>query len=275
MTKDEKAAFEIELQQNLQLKLELQACQKGIENLKEIERIALKKRLQKLEQSLSLQKNDRKPNYIFWIVPLAISILILLWCWNSYNISKIQSEKYVPIVRISDSILLDSHTVSKLSVIPEKDSISEIVKVPKLNNTITEYEDLYTMNFKTYTNDEIEFEVRGLGEKSEYELYKYYYNINKFDEVIFTFEKLSPELKENDLVLLMRANAFMNNRKFDLAIQDLKLLTLKGESIFVHDAFWYLALCYLKEGKVNKVKSILNHRFLREKPIVKALISKL
>lgn len=275
MSPDEKLAFENELQNNTQLKMELKACQIGIENLKENEREVLKKRLQELELNLRKQKKERKAKLILLILLLAFTLLILLWWWNSYSINEINSSRDVPIVKMEDSIYIDSQLVNTVLEHPKQDSFSDLLKVSKLNNSILRYEELYALNFKTFTNDDIEFELRGLNEKSAFELYKYYYNNNKFDEVLLTYEKLTHDLKESDLVLLMQANAFMNKERYDSAIKDLNLLTKNGKSILSQDAFWYLALCYLKKGQVNKVKSILQNRFLNDKPMAKALFAKL
>lgn len=275
MSAEERHSFEQLMLENPDLLREVEEARFAVQKLKEMERLSLKKRLQDIENQIEENKNTKKANPIIWILVLIIvcGLGLLFWYMNQKNTP-------IPSVPLEVEAEPDSNVnIQNIEIIP----VDTIIKVPPIQNETKQEktlprekrEEIYAAHFEPYTDDDIEYEVRSLQEKSPFELYKHYYINGKYDQVLATFEDLDPNLKMDHQVLLIKANVLMAQKKFSPALMILRSLEKDIHSPIFKDVQWYLALCYIQVGQFEKAKAILNNPALADPSKSKKLLDKL
>ena len=82
MTPEELEEFELKMNEEPQLKLEVLQLQESIDALKVHERSVLKSRLKEREEIIIKTKQAKNSNYRIWYILAVIAILSILWFWN-------------------------------------------------------------------------------------------------------------------------------------------------------------------------------------------------
>ncbi len=85
-----------------------------------------------------------------------------------------------------------------------------------------------------------------------------YYEENKYDRAAEYFKKVFEEDQTNILCQFYLAVSLIEVGEIDEAEEYLVDLTLKQSHLFWEQSHWYLALIYIKKGKIDTAKSFLN-----------------
>lgn len=269
----ERAEFEELMRQDPALTREVENAKFAIEKLKALEQQSLKNRLQNIESQIARTEKAKIIKPVSWLIIIIATIGLVIWFNRQESTNtpelpfeiKPESDSNVN-VKPLESIQPDTPPV----IPPAQKELRKDKLPPKINR-----EEIYAVHFTPYTNDDIEYEVRGDKEKSPYELYKHYYINGKYDQVLATFEDLDPNLKMDHQVLLIKANVLMAQKKFSPALMILRSLEQDIHSPIFKDVQWYLALCYIQVGQFEKAKAILNNPALSDPSKSKKLLDKL
>lgn len=258
MSSEEKSEFERELSQNEVLRKHFTEHKETIQKLKNLERAYLKSRLQAIEADLKPDQAKKKLSKFYWLAIPFLLICIGYFIWTQRN--KTVQSVYKPETNQSE---IDSNVnFFKKEIIPQDSSVSPILKsknkdsVP-IKKSINS-EQLFAAHFEPYTDDDIEYEVRSSREKSNYELFKHYYINNKYDKALAAFELLNDLEKSNEQILFIKANIFIATNKINEAQSIIFNLKENPQSAYTNEIYWYLGLCYIKQGELYKAKSTFN-----------------
>lgn len=118
-------------------------------------------------------------------------------------------------------------------------------------------EALFAQNFETYPLNQ---SVRGGStDNSVLKIGVQQYQGKDYLAAAQTFEPLAQADQSDMLVAFCLANAYLNQEppQFDFAKRELQRIIDDGVNIYVLRAKWYLALIFLKEGNIEKTKSLL------------------
>ncbi len=252
MNSEERSSFERELIQNEELQIQLTEHREAIQKLKNLERAYLKFRLQAIEVELNQDKPKKKELKFYWMIVVLLLLCVGYFIWKQKN--KTVQSVYSPATNQTETDsnvnLLKKDIIPKDSLVNPKSEKKESLPQKKS----IDREQLFAAHFEPYTDDDIEYEIRGNREKSTYELFKHFYINHKYDKALAVFENLDASDKTKEQVLFIKANILMATNKIDDALSI--LLKLKGnpQSVYSNDLSWYLGLCYIKKGEYSKAR---------------------
>lgn len=273
MSAEERASFEKLMQNDPLLAREVEETKRALQKLKNLERLTLKTRLQNIESNLENQEERKKIFPFIWLILILAIMGILLW----YNSSKNESPPTVPIETLPEPDSNVNHQNIEISPVDTAAESAPVQPEPKKEKVMSKAkrEEIFAAHFEPYTDDDIEYEVRSNQEKTAFELYKHYYINGKYDKALVAFENLDPGLQNDEQVLFIKANVYMAKGHFDQALQLLHILEKNKTSPYEKDIQWFLALCYVRTGELQKAKSILSKAPMLEMAKSKKLLEQL
>lgn len=119
---------------------------------------------------------------------------------------------------------------------------------------------IYASNFKPYTDKELS-NVYTLGNDngsaSNLKTFLLHYVNGRYEQALTSYEELNDRVKNSDKALLLRANALLATNQADAAMLSLEQILKTENSPYQDDARWYLAMYYLKKGKISAVREQL------------------
>ncbi|MFV0591975.1 MAG: tetratricopeptide repeat protein [Draconibacterium sp.] len=86
---------------------------------------------------------------------------------------------------------------------------------------------------------------------------KIYFQQSDYAKVINELDKVTPQKDEAFVVQFYKGLSYQNLNKFDKAINEYEKVVEHGNNLFVEEAEWYQALCYLKENKRREARTEL------------------
>ncbi len=276
MTPEEIRGFELAMDQDPQLKKEVEELEKAIEALRIHERSALKSRLKQRDQKLFESNSVNKPNRLIWYLLAVLIILSLIWIWTLRTKNSSEDiQNGIPAIT-SDSIGKSTPNLNVQDSLQSREPVSPLDSGLHKKESIQNPEELFAMHFVPYTDELLESEIRGDDEeKTAFEQFQMLYAQKKYDEAIKAFELLDPVMKKNDNVLFLKANALMATHKIEMASSLLKTIVKHKESRYLKDAYWYLALCEVKNGNIDKARFYLQNPLIHSSKRSKSLLEKI
>ncbi len=118
----------------------------------------------------------------------------------------------------------------------------------------TDYNNLYKSNFEQYPNTVYTI-TRGDDDESVEREAFVAYETGDFEKALLGFGKIEPE-NRRPYIEFYRAQSYLNLNKYSMAEEILKS-TIANNKTFVAESHWYLALVYLKTGKIEAAKKEL------------------
>jgi tetratricopeptide (TPR) repeat protein len=117
-------------------------------------------------------------------------------------------------------------------------------------------DELYNMYYQTYDG---EGAVRSANEKTDQELSQAmrFYNDKKYDEALVLFNSILDKDYSNVAVHLYAGIANMECFKYNEAVSSFQLIIDHHRNLYVDQANWYLAICYLKMYQDDKARQLL------------------
>ena len=84
------------------------------------------------------------------------------------------------------------------------------------------------------------------------------YEEKDYEQALILFEEVL-ETRENDLaVSLYSGISYMEEEKYQKATKSFNSIISDNDNLFIEQAKWYLAMCYLKTEKTDKAQNVLN-----------------
>jgi hypothetical protein len=275
MSAEEKEQFELQLQQDANLKSEFDKTQNALEDLRWHDRIELKSRLQNIEKSIKLENSGKSKIRMGWLGIGLLILLVIVWIWFRMN-SKFDQATPGTIIPVN----ADSTSQSVPNVLPvETTSIkanelpSEIKPAHKKQKHTSE--EIYAMVFEPYTDEELENQIRGGDEKTDYEIFCNLYYNERYAKALSTYENLSPEFKDDERVLLIKANAHLALNQLFPAISILERLIKNTGSSNKKEIYWYLGLAYLRLNRIDDAHKLFSNTELQSDPRSKKVLNAL
>jgi hypothetical protein len=270
MDPQERADFEKKMHNDPEFMSEVQQYQKAVDALRVYERSVLKERLKK--RGAPQTHSPKKSNSYIWYIVVIIVILLSLWLWNKKYSTELQEN--------SSPVSVDS----SIKVSPDPMLIDTAQKINKdapqamdhnENEKNQKPQEIYAIHFVPYTDELLESAIRGDDETTAFEKFQNQYANKKFEDAIQTFNSLDPATQNNDNVLFLKANALMATQKFDAAERILESIIKNKESRYLKEAYWYLALCHIRNERFAKARVYLNNSILHGDHRVKAVLEKI
>jgi len=84
------------------------------------------------------------------------------------------------------------------------------------------------------------------------------YEEKDYEQALILFEEVL-ETRENDLVVSLYSGiSYMEEEKYQKATKSFNSIISHNDNLFIEQAKWYLAMCYLKTENTLKAKNVLN-----------------
>jgi hypothetical protein len=254
LSMDEKASFEKRMQDDSQLRAEVEAYKSILNNLKSVRNQELKSRLIKLERSVPKQGfKFGKPGYyiVFSVLILAVS-LWFIWSRNS-NFSdssippKNMEQESTPTIQenhppnAAPSILED--TMRKQENLKMEPDIKNAAD-PKDPIAGTEIEEeTYAAHFEPYMDEDLSSMVRGDGELTNYEKFMAFYLKKDYTRALKVYDEMDESIRDSDNVLFLKANVLLGLNRSGEAKVLLKRIIKNDQSRYTAEAKKYLRYC--------------------------------
>ncbi len=84
-----------------------------------------------------------------------------------------------------------------------------------------------------------------------------FYNQKEYDKALPYFDQLLNKNEAQFDLQLYRGICYLRNNQYDKALQDFNFVS-NSKSIYTQQAYWYEALCKLKQNKIEECKDSLN-----------------
>lgn len=275
MSIEERQSFEALLQHDAELKNEFENTKKTLEDLRWHQRMDLKTRLQNIEKSIEPGKPVSSGIKFMWIVLACVILFLLFWFWfkpgdKSAQLEPeavIQTNLDTSIQNVPHSIPQETIKVKKIEIKPDG--------TPGSKKSKHTPEEIYAMVYEPYTDNELESQIRGGDEKNDYEAFCNLYYNERYAKALSVYEKLNTDLKANERVLLIKANAHLALRQVLPAISILEKLHRNTNSTNSKEISWYLGLCYLRLNRINDAYTLFSDTTLRSDPRSKKVLREL
>jgi len=244
-----RAEFEAQLARDAALRDAVAAAQRVRDDLLWL---AVEKGIQSGEQAFWEKQNAR--GHRNHRIRLLLGVMLLLtagivwWQWGK------KSERVAPEQQ-------QMQPGQQNTLLPPSDSTPEAPEVSgdskkQASNAATRNR-LFAENFKPYKDDSLEPSRRGNAQPSAIEQFQMLYWDNKHREALVAFEALNAADKNNDNFLFLKANCLLVTGQSDEAAVLLEQIIRNDRTRFMAEARWYLALSYLKSGKIKEAKNLL------------------
>lgn len=120
-------------------------------------------------------------------------------------------------------------------------------------------EDFYSKQFSQYYTEDPGL-ITAMSSESSYDFDRGMvdYKSGEYQDAIQRWEKLYQSDPENDTLNYFLGSAHLANQEVETAITYFQRVTQLPEGRFTDDNYWYLALSYLKLGKIDEAINALN-----------------
>lgn len=275
MSTEERQNFEMQLLQDADLRNEFEITRNALEDLRWYERMDLKTRLQNIERSVEPDAPERFKVKFSWIAVGFIVLTLLIWIWFKLNDRSIHSVPF-PVKNVNQDTstqhVPESKPKDSIKVNANKRPTETTPDVKKSKHTPQE---IYAMVYEPYTDIELENQIRGGDEKNDYEAFCNLYYNERYDKALSVYETLNTDLKTNERVLLIKANAHLALNQVLPAVSILERLHRDTSSIHKKEISWYLGLCYLRLNRIDDAYNLFSDTALRSDPRAKKILREL
>lgn len=219
----------------------------------------LKKNFQQRETAFRRQEKNARWR---WLAALFVFLLLATggwWFWNKRAQNQALPSQTQVLRPTSDSL---NQTLLSPSDTPQLEQTLPAVKdslqlPPPVAQRKPNAQQLFAAAFQPYRDASLNPTVRDEQNPTPFDQFLQLYWKNKHALALAAFENLSPALRSSDDALFLKANSLLAISQPTQAIPLFEGILANGESRFSGEAKWYLALCFLKQGKLDKTKKQL------------------
>lgn len=280
MTSKESLDFEQKISKDQALAAEVEDMKKTIIDIRHEGRKSLKAHLQALDKKAPEPKASGMGKRI-WLLALVAALSALIYFMSGSQENDAENKTPSELEQVGDTANEEEED-SELNTIeaPSGELPKENIKAAtepkerkarhqKTNNNkeqpvnsvqesnpASNYMAMYEGSFQIYRHPSLQPGTRGNDQASNRQLFEQAYWDKQYDEVLKLWTKLSPAQKENGNLIFLKAMANMAKQMVSSAQFDLLKLKEIDRYRFKAETDWYLILTYLRQGDVQKVKSM-------------------
>ena len=198
----------------------------------------------------------------YFIGVMAVLLIVSVLWFLSYKKSNPETIQYMdskidtalmntdkPIIKDTMSIPKHPYPIAVKEIVPNNKE-NEIAKTPENAG------ELYAMHYTPFKDESLHIGLRGQNEMTSYTQFIQYYLASNYQATLSAFDSLGVSLQKSDNVLFIKANALMALNEIDEAQALFSNIIDRNKSRYINASKWYLAMCYLKENKLEEAKKI-------------------